>query len=285
MLHGVFTALVTPFRDHGVDYDAFERLIEEQIAAGVHGLVPCGTTGESSTLSVEEHDEVVRFTVESVRGRVPVVAGTGSNSTAEAVARTQHAREVGADAVLQVMPYYNRPGQEGLFRHISAVARVGVPIVLYNIPSRSAVALTFETYQRLAALPEVVGTKEATGSLDMAERLLSDGRLRVLSGDDALTFPILCVGGHGVVSVASNVIPRFMVDLYELTVDGQWAEARQKHLQLVPIVEALFREGNPGPIKSALADRGKIEDILRLPMTSATPETRGLLRRRLQDLS
>ncbi|MEM7262262.1 MAG: 4-hydroxy-tetrahydrodipicolinate synthase [Planctomycetota bacterium] len=284
-IHGVYTALVTPFREDGVDFAALEQLIEHQIEAGIHGLVPCGTTGESATLTVAEHDVVVKFTVDTVAGRVPVLAGAGSNSTIEAVARTRHAAEVGADATLHIMPYYNKPGQKGMVRHVEAVAEVGVPIVLYNIPSRTGVSLTMESYRHLAQIDEVIATKEATGDLAMAESLLAEGRLRVLSGDDGLTFPLVCLGGHGVVSVTSNVAPAAMVELYERAAAGDVAGARESHFKLLPLMKALFLECNPGPAKAALALQGRCEEILRLPLTSVSPETRQCLESVLSDLS
>ncbi len=285
LLHGVFTAIVTPFRDDGVDWGSFERLIGDQIDAGIHGIVPCGTTGESATLSVDEHDQIINFTVETVARRVPVIAGAGSNSTVEAVSRTKHARDVGADAVLHILPYYNRPSQNGIVRHFEEIAAVGLPIVVYNIPSRTGVGLTVESYRRLAQIPEIVATKEATGTLEMSETLLAEGRqLHVLSGDDALTFPLLCLGGHGVVSVTSNVAPRAMVELYDLTVEGKISQARELHFRLLPLIKALFLECNPGPVKAALASQGKLEEILRLPMIPVSDETRTYLRQVLSDL-
>lgn len=274
MLRGVFTALVTPFSANGIDWDAFAALIEDQIEAGIHGLVPCGTTGESATLSVSEHDEVIRFVVDRVRGRVPVVAGAGSNSTAEAVSRTRHAKEVGADAALHILPYYNRPSQRGILAHFQEVAAVGLPTMVYNIPGRTGVALTLDTYIRLAEMPGIVATKEATGTIDMADRVLAATDLLVFAGDDALTFPVLCLGGHGVVSVASNVAPRFMVDLYEYMAEGKIPEARRLHVRLRPLVDALFIDSNPGPVKAAMAHRGQLEEILRPPLVRVTAEVR-----------
>ncbi|MFN0059720.1 MAG: 4-hydroxy-tetrahydrodipicolinate synthase [Planctomycetota bacterium] len=278
MLNGVYTALVTPFLEDGIDWSAFEALIDEQISEGIHGLVPCGTTGESATLSVSEHDEIVDFVIRIANGRVPVLAGAGSNSTSEAVERTCHALEAGADGVLHIMPYYNRPTQDGLLAHVRAVAAVGLPVVVYNIPSRTGVSIALETYRRMADIPNVVATKEASGNLEMAESLLADGKLKVLAGDDQLTFPLLCLGGHGVISVTSNIAPRLMVDLYDYVLDGQVPRAREQHFRLLPLMKSLFVETNPAPIKAALACQGKIEEILRLPLVSVREETRARLR-------
>lgn len=284
MLRGVFTAIVTPFRADGIDWDALAALVEDQIEAGIHGLVPCGTTGESATLTVVEHDEVIRFVVDRVRGRIPVVAGAGSNSTAEAVSRTHHAKEVGADAALHILPYYNRPSQAGILAHFRAIAAVGLPTMVYNIPGRTGVALTLDTYEELAEIPGIVATKEATGTLEMADRVLAATDLLVFSGDDALTYPLLGLGGHGVVSVVSNVVPRLMVDLYDYMVEGKLVEAREIHVRLRPLIDALFADSNPGPVKAAMAHLGQLEEILRLPLVRVGPEVRELVIEQLQRL-
>ncbi|MCI0651038.1 MAG: 4-hydroxy-tetrahydrodipicolinate synthase [Planctomycetes bacterium] len=283
MLEGVFTALVTPFRDGGVDWKALGELIEAQINEGIHGLVPCGTTGESPTLTPEEHEQVVAFAVERTNGRVPVLAGTGSNSTAEAVRYTRHARAAGADAALIVLPYYNRPTPEGIIEHFKALAAEGLPLVIYNIPARTGVNLTVESYRSLAEIPGVVATKEASGSLTLVESILADGKLKVFSGDDALALPLMCLGAHGVISVASNVAPRAMVDLYDYIAEGKLVRARERHRRLTPLFHALFVETNPVPVKAALAALGRIEEIVRLPLVPLRDASRQVLERALEE--
>lgn len=274
MLEGIFTALVTPFREDGVDWDAFSALIDAQVDAGVHGLVPCGTTGESATLTPDEHDEVVRFTVERASGRVPVLAGTGSNSTDEAVEHTRSAADAGADAALVITPYYVRPTPDGMVEHFRRVAEVGLPVVAYNVPSRTGIALDAGTYFRLAEIPGVVAAKEASGDLGITDALVGHGALTVLSGDDALTFPLMALGARGVISVTSNIAPRPMVNLYDYMAEGNVAGAREQHQALLPLMKVLFIESNPGPVKAALAIRGVIEEILRPPLVPVRPETR-----------
>ena len=274
MLEGVFTALVTPFRADGIDWDALASLIESQIDSGIHGLVPCGTTGESATLTSEEHDAVVTFCVERASGRVPILAGTGSNSTSEAVERTRAAREAGADAALVITPYYNRPTPAGLVDHYRQVAAVGLPIVVYNVPSRTGTALDADTYEKLASIDGVVATKEASGSFPVTEAVLRAGKLRVISGEDALTFPLLCLGACGVISVTSNIAPRPMVDLYDYVVESNLSGAREHHRRLLPLMNVLFLESNPGPVKAALALQGSIEEILRAPLVPVQASTR-----------
>jgi 4-hydroxy-tetrahydrodipicolinate synthase len=287
---GTYTALVTPFRDEPgqpVDWDALDALIDAQIAGGVAGLVPCGTTGESPTLSYEEHDEVILRTVKRTKGRAQVIAGTGSNSTREAVEMSQHAERAGADAVMLVSPYYNKPSQEGLYRHFVQVATsVRVPVVIYNIPGRTGVDVAPETLARIAeAAPNVVATKEATGNVLRAQKLvqLLGSRMTVLSGDDALTLPMIAVGARGVISVTSNVVPAEVVRATGLALEGRAEEARRAHLELLPLHEALFLEPNPAPVKAALAARGALRDVLRSPMASCSEGTRkavaGLLER------
>ena len=285
MLEGVFTALITPFTEEGVDFKALAELTDQQVAAGVHGLVPCGTTGESSTLSIEEHDKVIRFVVEHAGGRVPVIAGAGSNSTREAVARTRSARSAGADAVLHVLPYYNRPTPDGILEHFRQVAAEGLPVVVYNIPSRCGIGLTPETYRRLAEISGIVATKEATGDLSLSEEILDQGRLRLFYGEDALTFPLLCLGAHGVISVVSNIAPRPMVDLYDYVVEGKLAEAREQHRKLLPLIEAMFFETNPGPAKAALAGLGLIENFLRPPLVPVSDDTRQRIEETMREFS
>jgi len=275
MLAGIFTALVTPFRrDGAIDWTALEALIEEQLDAGISGLVACGTTGEASSLSMGEHIEVIRFAVERVGGRVPVVAGTGSNSTREAVELTQGARDAGADAALSVTPYYNRPQPNGLIVHYRAVAAIGLPVVLYNIPSRTGLGLTLDDYRRLAEIPGIVATKEASGDLSLIDELLADDRLVVLGGDDARALPLFALGARGLISVASHLVARELIDLHDLVLEGQLEGAREAHRRLLPVFRALFAESNPAPLKAALAARGRCEDVLREPLVPASRATR-----------
>jgi 4-hydroxy-tetrahydrodipicolinate synthase len=280
-LEGTYTALATPFREetgNPIDWAAFEALVEAQIAGGVSGLVPCGTTGESPTLSHEEHALVVERTVQRARGRTQVIAGAGSNSTREAIERARHAERVGADAVMVVVPYYNRPTQEGLLRHFVEVARsVRLPVVIYNIPGRTGVDLAPETLARIAeSAANVVATKEATGNVLRAQKIVQSmgERMTVLSGDDALTLPMVSVGARGVISVTSNVLPAEVARATRLALGNDLDAARRAHLALLPVHEAMFLEANPGPLKAALALRGVCKDAVRLPLVSASEATR-----------
>ncbi len=282
--HGCYTAIVTPFAaDGSIDFDALDRLVDEQVEAGVRGVVPCGTTGESPTLSHEEHHEVIQAVVERVAGRVEVLAGCGSNSTEEALSLTTFAAEAGATATLQVVPYYNKPTQEGLYRHFEMIARATkLPVMLYNIPGRTGVALTPATIARLAKIETVRGLKEATGNLDQASevRSLAPG-LDVLSGDDALTLPLFAIGGHGVVSVAANVVPRDVVALCAWAAEDQ-DRARAIHFKLYPLVKALFIETNPIPVKTALSLLGRCGGDLRMPLCEMEPQNRAKLEQALK---
>jgi len=283
-IEGTYTALVTPFRDEPgqpIDWDALDALIEAQVAGGVTGVVPCGTTGESPTLSHEEHGAVVERTVKRARGRVQVVAGTGSNSTREAIEASQHAERVGVDAIMVVVPYYNRPTQEGLFQHFVAVAKsVRVPVVVYNIPVRTGSDLLPETLARIAeAAPNVVATKEATGNVLRAQKIVQTmgSRMVVLSGDDALTLPMCAVGARGVISVTSNLLPAEVSRATRLAIDGNVDEARKAHLALMPVHEAMFLESNPSPLKAAMAMRGPGTAAVRSPLAPCTEPTRKAL--------
>jgi 4-hydroxy-tetrahydrodipicolinate synthase len=262
-------ALITPFRNGKVDEQALCDLIEWQIASGTHGLVPCGTTGESATLTYEEHNRVIEVTVEAARRRVPVIAGTGSNSTDEAIVLTRHAKEVGADAALLISPYYNKPTQEGLYQHHKAVAEaVDLPQILYNIPGRTAVNMTPQTVARLAKLRNIVGIKEGAGSLQQVSEIVSlcgDG-LTVLSGDHALTLPMLAVGAKGVITVTANIAPAEMAAMVEAWENGDAAKARALHYKLYPLFQVLFVETNPIPVKHAVALMGKAVAEFRLPL-------------------
>lgn len=267
MLEGAYTAIVTPFtRDGQVDYERFRDLIEFQIDGGIDGLVPVGTTGESPTLDYREHERVIEFCLETVSRRVKVIAGTGANSTAEALELTRHAKEAGADATLQVTPYYNKPNSLGLVRHFSAVADLGLPVVLYNVPGRTAKEIPVDVVVELSKHPNIVAIKEAGGSVDRVSQIVTRCDLDVLSGDDSLTLPMMSVGGVGVISVASNVAPRAVADLVHHALSGRWAEARALHQKYYRLFADLFIDTNPIPVKTALAMMGRIEESFRLPL-------------------
>ncbi len=271
MFSGVFTAIVTPFRNGEVDEESLKKLIRFGIDGGVSGIVPCGTTGESPTLSHEEHNRVVELTVKEVAGQVKVIAGTGSNSTQEATALTMHAKKVGADAALLVSPYYNKPTQEGLYRHFKTVAEaVDIPIILYNIQGRTAVNIEDATVQKLAQVPNIVGVKEASGSiLQMSEVIrLCPPDFDVLSGDDQMTFPLMALGGRGVISVVSNIVPHKMAGMVKSMLQGDWNSARTAHFEIYELCRAMFLETNPVPVKAALGLMGKIAPDYRLPLCS-----------------
>ncbi|MFO0700635.1 MAG: 4-hydroxy-tetrahydrodipicolinate synthase [Nitrospira sp.] len=288
MFTGSLVAIVTPFRKGKVDERALADLIEWQIASGTNGIVPCGTTGESATLSHEEHNRVIELTVEIVRRRVPVIAGTGSNSTDEAITLTKHAKQAGADAGLLITPYYNKPTQEGLYRHYRAVAEaVDLPLVLYNIPGRTGVNMLPSTIARLTALQTIVGVKEGSGSVQQASDLVQmcGDRLTVLAGDDALTLPMMAVGGKGVITVTANIVPAEMAGLVRAFAEGKIEEARRIHFQLSPLFAALFFETNPIPVKTALGVMGKIDPELRLPLCPMAQDTREKLMQVLKDAS
>ncbi len=267
MLQGAYTAIVTPFTRSGeVDVERFKDLIEFQIEGGIDGLVPVGTTGESPTLDYVEHEKVIECAIETARKRVKIIAGTGANSTAEALELTKHARDAGADATLQVTPYYNKPNALGLVRHFSAVADLGLPVVLYNVPGRTGKEIPIDVAIELSKHPKVVAIKEAAGSVDRVSQLVTRCDLEVLSGDDSLTLPMMAVGAVGVISVASNIIPRAVADLVHHALAGRWAEARALHLKYYQLFADLFIDTNPIPVKTALALMGRIEDAYRLPL-------------------
>jgi 4-hydroxy-tetrahydrodipicolinate synthase len=280
-IEGTYTALVTPFRQtpgHPVDWESLDALVDAQIAAGISGLVPCGTTGESPTLSHEEHAQVIERTVKRTAKRTQVIAGAGSNSTREAIGLAQHAERAGADAIMVVVPYYNRPTAKGLLRHFVEVAgSVRLPVILYNIPARTGVDLAAETLALICAeAPNVVGIKEATGNVLRAQKLAQTmgERLVVLSGDDALSLPMIAVGARGVISVTSNILPAEVTKATRLALDGKLDEARRAHLALMSVHEAMFIEANPGPVKAALANRGVIQPTVRLPLVPVEESTR-----------
>jgi 4-hydroxy-tetrahydrodipicolinate synthase len=275
MFSGAFTALVTPFKNGEVDVEALESLVEFQIEGGINGLVPCGTTGESPTLSEEEDRLVIETVVRVTSGRVPVVAGTGSNNTASAIKYTKMAEEVGADGSLQVAPYYNKPTQEGLFRHYAAIAEnTSLPLVLYNIPGRTNVTIAPETIAQLSEIPNIVGVKESTLSMNMVSdiRRLCGEEFDILSGDDPMTLPLMALGGTGVVSVASNIAPGAVSDMVAAMNSGDLARGRELHYRLLPLIRALSLETNPIPIKAAASLLGLCSDELRLPLVPMSGE-------------
>jgi 4-hydroxy-tetrahydrodipicolinate synthase len=287
VFQGVFTALVTPFRDGSVDERTLRDLIEVQIAAGVDGIVPCGSTGEAATLSHAEHRRVVEVAVASARGRVPVLAGTGSNSTVEAVELTRHAKEAGADGALLISPYYNRPTQDGIVAHYAEIARqTAFPLLVYNVPARTGSNVLPATLARLAEIEQIVGVKEASGSLDQMAHVISavPESFAVLSGDDALTLPLLAIGGKGVISTTSNVAPAEMVELVRAFRAGDVGRAQSIHHRLLPLFDAVFCETNPIPVKAALALRGSIQEELRLPLVPLSAASRERLQAALKDL-
>jgi len=279
-LEGSFVAIVTPFTADGknVDHEALEKLVEFQINGGTDGIIPAGTTGETPTLSHEEHKKVIETVVRKVNKRIKVIAGTGSNSTEKTIEMTKFAKEVGADAALVVVPYYNKPTQEGLYLHYKAVAEVGLPIVLYNVPSRSGAGLTPKTIARLAKLPNIVAVKEAAGSLDQVSEILSLCDITVLSGDDSLTLPIIAVGGKGVISVIANIVPDKLKKLVTLALAGDYETARTVHIELFRLSRAMFVESNPIPVKTAMGLIGLCDSTLRLPLSPLQPENLPALR-------
>ena len=281
-IQGSIVAMVTPFRNGAVDEAKVRELVEWHVASGTDGIVPCGTTGESPTLTHDEHKRVVEIVVDAARGRIPIIAGTGSNSTAEAIDLTRHAKAAGARAALVVNPYYNRPTQEGLYRHFRAVAEaVDIPILVYNIQSRTAVNVETDTLQRLAKdCPNIVGVKEASGSLDqMTQVILACGPdFSVVSGDDTLTLPLMSVGGRGVISVIANIVPRETAEMTHAALAGDWKLARELHLRLFPLCRAVFIETNPIPVKEAMAMMGMLEPEFRLPLCRMGDANRERLR-------
>ncbi|HBF42223.1 MAG TPA: 4-hydroxy-tetrahydrodipicolinate synthase [Desulfobacteraceae bacterium] len=286
MFKGSIVAIITPFKDGKVDEETYRKLIEFQIENNTSAIVPCGTTGESATLSIEEHCRVIDIAIEAVNKRVPVIAGTGGNSTREAIKLTEHAKESGADATLQVTPYYNKPTQEGLYQHYKAIAKaVALPQVLYNVPGRTSVNMLPETVARLAELPEVVAIKEASGNLgQMTEILrLAGDKITLLSGDDNVTLPVLSIGGKGVVSVVANIVPGDTADMVKAWEEGDVEKAKGIFYKLFPLCQAMFYETNPIPVKTSVALMGMINDELRLPLVPMAPANLDRLKKALQD--
>jgi 4-hydroxy-tetrahydrodipicolinate synthase len=287
VFEGTSTALVTPFCDGEIDETALRELVEFQIGSGIDALVPCGSTGESATMSHAEHHRVVEIVVSQARGRVPVLAGTGSNNTREAIELTGHAKAAGADGALLISPYYNKPTQEGIVAHFTAIAReTDFPLVVYNIPGRTASNLLPATLARLADVEQIVGVKEACGDLGQISEVIArcPDDFAVLSGDDALTLPLLAVGGAGVISTSANVAPAEMAELVTAARGGDFARARAIHYRLLPLFDALFCETNPIPLKAALAAMGRIGDEIRLPLTEITQPNRERLKVVLKEL-
>lgn len=284
MFTGSMTALITPFKNGKLDEGKLRELIDFQIENGTQALIPCGTTGESATLSYEEHNKVIDITIKHSRGRIPVIAGTGSNSTDETIMLTKHAKETGADACLLIAPYYNKPTQAGLIAHFTKVAdSVDIPIVLYNVPGRTGVNIEPETVAKLSEHKNIIAIKEASGNLDQISKIISLCNIVVLSGDDSLTLPILSIGGKGVISVASNIIPNDVAELVNSFEKGDLAKARRTHYKLFPLFKTLFIETNPVPIKTAMAMKGMIDMELRLPLVPMKEENTAKLRKVLQE--
>jgi len=285
MLKGSLVALVTPFSDGQVDYAAIERLVDWHVEQGTDGLVPVGTTGESPTVNIQEHEKIIATVVKRAAGRIPVIAGTGGNATAEAIELTRFAMDAGADATLQVCPYYNKPTQEGLVRHFTAIAEAcDLPMVLYNIPGRTGVSMTPATVARLAELDQVVAIKEATGSMDQASEILSLCAITVLSGDDSLTLPLMALGAQGVISVVANLVPKDVKRLTDAMLADDVAAAREVHRRLFPLCRAMFVETNPIPIKTAMKWSGLLEsDEKRLPLADLAPASANVLRQAMTE--
>lgn len=285
-LTGTFTALVTPFNTDGsVDYSALRSLVQWQIENGVDGLVPVGTTGESPTLDVHEHLKVITTTVEAAAGKATIIAGTGANSTSEAVELTREVLNAGVDATLQVTPYYNKPNAEGLYRHFTSVADLGLPVVLYNVPGRAGKEIPLDVVVRLASLPKVVAIKEASGSVDRVSAIRNACELPVFSGDDSLTLPMISVGACGVISVASNVIPKEMSTLVRLALTNDLAGARELHRIYYPLFRDLFIDTNPIPVKTALSLMSRIGPTFRLPLCEPSEKIREQIIRTLRSLN
>lgn len=287
MFQGSIVALVTPFKQGELDEKALRNLVEFHILEGTDAIVPCGTTGESATLSHEEHCRVIEIVIEQVNKRIPVIAGAGSNSTKEAIFLTEHAKKSGADAVLSITPYYNKPTQEGLFQHFKTIAEhVDIPMVLYNVPGRTGVNMLPETVVRLSKIKNIVGVKEASGSLDQAGAIIqhTDDSFDVISGEDSLTFPMMAMGAKGVISVVANVAPKKMAQMCKAVLNNNMLEARKLHYELLDLSKAVFYETNPIPAKKAVYLMGLMENEIRLPLVEMTKENTEKLKNVMQNL-
>ncbi len=288
MLKGAFSALVTPFKNGAVDEEKYREFIEWQIQEGIDGLVPCGTTGESATLSHEEHEKVIRICIDQAKKRVPVIAGAGSNNTSEAVSLTKFAKSAGADAVLHITPYYNKPTQEGIIAHFKAIAKeVSIPIIVYNVPGRTGLNVLPATMGRLyKEIPDVVGCKEATGNLTQISEIFEqvDDKFSLLSGDDFTLLPTMALGGTGVISVASNIVPKDYHDLCAAMLKGDLKTAQKVHFKVAELCRACFVETNPVPVKTAVALMGKMTADVRLPLVSLQPKSEETLKTALKNL-
>jgi 4-hydroxy-tetrahydrodipicolinate synthase len=281
MFRGSFVAIATPMKNGKVDEEALRNLVEFQIENGTDGVVPCGTTGESATLTYEEHCRVIEIVIDQVKKRVPVVAGSGSNSTHESVFLTQHAQKAGADGALVITPYYNKPTQEGLYQHFKTIAEsVKIPLLLYNVPGRTAVNVLPQTVIRLSKVDNIVGIKEASGSMDQAAEIIdgTDSSFALLSGEDSLTYPLYCIGAKGVISASTNVVAKDMGDMWDAFEKGDMETARKLHFKLLPVFKALFLETNPIPVKMGLYLMGLVSEEIRLPLVPMTNEGTAKLR-------
>ncbi|HRR96059.1 MAG TPA: 4-hydroxy-tetrahydrodipicolinate synthase [Candidatus Ratteibacteria bacterium] len=275
MFYGSIVAIVTPIKNGQVDKESYKKLVEFHLENGTDGIVTCGCTGEPATLSMEEHKQLIKFTVDIVDKKIPVIAGTGSNNTKESLELTSFAKEVGCDGCLLITPYYNKPTQKGLYLHYKTIAEsVDIPIILYNVPSRTGISISPETVAELSKIKNIVGIKEASGNFDQIYNIISlvDKDFVVLSGDDALTLPIIAVGGKGVVSVAANIVPKEVADMVKYALNGQMKKAREIHYKLYPIFKVLFIETNPIPVKTSLSLMRMIKDEWRLPLTPPSDE-------------
>ena len=284
MFTGSIVALVTPFNDGEVDFDKLGELVEYHIDNGTNAIIPCGTTGESPTLSHREHGEVIGKVIKAANGRIPVIAGTGSNNTSEAVSMTRYAKEAGADGSLLITPYYNKPTQQGIYEHYKAILEeVDIPIIIYNVPSRTGVSISAETVARLAEFDNIVAIKEATGDIDQTSQILNMCNITVLSGDDSLTLPIMSVGGKGVVSVLANILPREVLELTSSILNGEIENAQRLHKSLFPLCKAMFIETNPIPVKTAMKLLGRLNGEIRLPLCSMSKEHEQQLKKILEE--
>jgi len=283
MFQGSYVALVTPFKDGAVDDEKLRELVESQIKQGTNGILPCGCTGEAATLTHEEQKRIIKIVVETVNKRVPVLAGTGSNSTAEAYDLTKYAKEAGANAALVITPYYNKPTSEGQFRHYAKLAELGIPIILYNVPSRTGISMLPETVARLSKIDNIVAIKEASGSLEQVSKILALCDITVLSGDDSLTLPMMAIGGKGVVSVVANIVPAEVAQMTSASLEGNIQKAKDLHYKLFPLCKAMFIETNPIPVKTAMKLLGQLNGELRLPLCEMQAENEEKLKKVLEE--